>query len=280
MKKYSLTSHSKPRTLGHMNTARPPKEIDLPTILFTQPGFQPTYGRTSFLEQVRTGYHQGELTARLQRSGLFLVRALMLGAEFSEDPQAQTFARHIAATLMIGSSWHSYAEVRPGDAQFPPRSVRRRRLMLPDHTWMPKENRPSEQQLHSTATEQLADCILQANRSINASRSAEPDGRIETNTRTGHVLGASALQIVGADVGRAWTTRPSMSAHEAQEHLMYRGQALIAGAVALSNQIKAVGSLAMLADPRPNPLQEYVWDTMPRSLTDRYDAMQRSLIAA
>ena len=263
-----------------MNTARPPKEIDLPTILFTQPGFQPTYGRTAFLEQVRAGYRPGELTARLQRSGLFLVRALMLGAEFTEDPQAQTFARHIAGTLMIGSSWHSYAEVRPDDAQFPPRPVRRRRLMLPDYTWIPKENRPTEQQLHSTATEQLADCTLQANRSINASRSGKPEGRAVTNARTGHVLGTTALQIVGADVGRAWAARPGMSTHEAQEHLMYRGQALIAGAVALSNQVEAVGSLAMLADPRPNLLQQYVWDTMPRSLTDRYDAMQRSLIAA
>lgn len=263
-----------------MNTARPPKEIDLPTILFTQPGFQPTYGRTSFLEQVRTGYHQGELTARLQRSGLFLVRALMLGAEFSEDPQAQTFARRIAATLMIGSSWHSCAEVRPGNGEFPPRSVRRRRLPLPDYTWMSKENRPSEQQLHSAATQQLTDCILQANRSINASRSAEPDGRTETNDRTGRVLGKSALQIVGADVGRAWAARPSMSAHETQEHLMYGGQALVAGAVELSNQIEVVCGLAMLADPRPNRLQAHVLDTMPRSLTDYYEAAQRSLLVA
>lgn len=261
-----------------MNTARPPKEVDLPTILFTQPGFRPTYGRTAFLEQVRSGYRSGELTARLQRSGLFLVRSLMLGAEFSEDPEAQVFARELAGMLMIGSSWHACAETRPGNPEFPARDVRRRRLMLPNYTWMPHEARPTEQQLHSAATEQLTSCIMQANRSINACRSAELDGRIATDTRTGRMLGASALQVVGADVGRAWTIRPDMSAHEAQEHLMYKGQRLITGAVALSNQIEAVGSLAMLADPRPNTLQELVWDTMPRSLTDHYDAMHRSLV--
>jgi hypothetical protein len=61
---------------------------------------------------------------------------------------------------------------------------------------------------------------------------------------------------------------------------MYGGQALVAGAVELSNQIEVVCGLAMLADPRPNRLQAHVLDTMPRSLTDYYEAAQRSLLVA
>lgn len=261
-----------------MNIQRPPKEIDLPTVLFTKEGYRPAYGKTRQLEKIRSNYVTHEATLRLQESAAFLARALMLGAEFSHDPEAAQYARKHAAITLLTAAWHSYAEERPNELPYPTRGVRRRRLRLPDYSYIQPHERPTTEQLHEDATRGVIDCILSTKRSIEAARTRVPNLLTKANVATGRMLGNTATKIICASIGDKWASNPSLSVFDSQVQMMVMAQRMLFDAIKLEKEVGHPPSLAMMADPRGNELQTYLKDTMPRALVDPYHDMEQALM--
>lgn len=257
-----------------IHPSRPPKEVDLPTILFTKPGYQPKYGRTSDQEQLRRNYGKHELTARLQHNGLFLASALLRSTEHIEDIDAKKFARTTAAIMLLTASWHSYAEVRPNSDEHSFRAVRRRRLLLPDYLHLAPEERPDQATMHTEAGERVTGCIIASKGVINAARQRNKEKLADANHTTGKLLGTSAVFIASADAAGNL-----LGGHEAQAGFMQQSQALIYKAKQLEQDIGFPPALAAAADPAGSRLQEYIKDTMPRAVTDEYYAVEKALFA-
>lgn len=262
-----------------MRDIRPPKDCDLTTLLYTEEGHVPPKALISKLADVRKGYKPGELTARLQKNGLFLVRALMLGAEHTQDQQSAEFARKYAAICMYSSAWHSFAEERPSGI---PKNlgVTRRRLKHLDLTRISAEALPSTAELHSRGTEKIVDCIIQASNVVTAVRSENPEAIDDANVRMGRMLGNTALHVVAAPIGDRLQTSPWLSATERQVIIRDYGQQLKNDALELSEQLGVVPSLALLADPHGSPLRTLIQREIPQPLADDFAHMEQNLLAA
>jgi hypothetical protein len=259
-----------------MNDIRPPKDCDLTTLLYSEEGHIPPKALVSTLVDVRQNYKPGELIARLQKNGLFLVRALMLAAEHANDTTSSTFARKYAAICMYSSAWHSFAEEKPTQQH----GVTRRRLKHLDLTRRDPETLPTTATLHQDATLKITDCIIQSNQVITAVRAGMPEAIEQANTRMGRMLGNTALHIAAAPVGDRLRAHPWLGATERQIIVRDYGQKLKNDALELSEQLGVVPSLALLAEPHGSPLRTLVQRTMPQPLADGFASMEAALFAA
>lgn len=257
-----------------MEKIRPPKDFDLTTILFKVPVHVPKKAQTTQLRRVREGYRKGELTARLQKNGLFLVRSLMLGAEFANDEDSAKFARKYAAVTMLASSWHSFAEEKNGEDH----GVTRRRLKLLDlSNRLNPEAQPTTWQLHSEATEQMINSIISVNEQINAVRSRQEDRMIEQSRRTGRSLGNTALKIAGVPIGDTLQINPNLDSTSTQQFIRRYSQDLKNEMLDISEEVGVVPSLAALAEPHGSTLYIKLKDEMPRPLADAFEQTEKSL---
>lgn len=260
-----------------MEKIRPPKDFDLTTLLFAEPVHVPKKAQTTELRAVREGYKRGELTARLQKNGLMLIRALMHAAEYTDDEDAVKFARKYAAVTMLSSAWHSFAEEKPGISH----GVTRRRLKLLDVTpHLQTGILPSTEQLHAGGNERIIEAIWEASHAVTAVRGGIPEAIYDQNIKTGRKLGNTALHIVGAPIGEVLAANPHIDAITAQQTIRGYSQELKDEALHISREVEAVPSLVLLAEPNGSTLRTRMKDEMPRDLADAFYETERNLMVA
>jgi hypothetical protein len=258
-----------------MEKLRPPKDFDLTTILFKVPVHIPKKAQTSELRSAREGYRPGELTARLQKSGLFLVRSLMFNAEYANDEDSMKFARKYATTTMLASSWHSFAE----EQEVGEHGVMRRRLKLLDLTKrLDPENQLTTRQLHSEGTDSVVESLQRSNNVINAVRSEDPERIYQQNVQFGRFLGTTALTIAGASIGDTLQANPGLDSATTQYFIRSRSQEAKDEMLKISVDTGVVPSLVALAEPNGSVLMTKLKDEIPRPLADSFYQAERDLL--